>query len=86
MLVHYLFRENGQLGKIFFCNKAYQNLYFYGDLVYKFKKIAGKSYFNKLNLLKKINKRHIKVGYNINIMRQSARRFNPLVGAQCGST
>ena len=25
-----------------FCNKAYQNLYFYVDLVYEFKRIVGK--------------------------------------------
>ena len=38
---------------------------FYGDLVYKFKRIVGK-------LVKKMVKRYIRVGYNLDIMRQSA--------------
>ena len=43
---------------------------FYGDLVYKFKRVCGKSNFN--DQFKKIVKRYITVGYNLNIMRQSA--------------
>ena len=43
---------------------------FYGDLVYKFKRIVGKSNFS--DQFKKIVKRYIKVGYNLDIMRQSA--------------
>ena len=43
---------------------------FYGDLVYKFKRIVGKSNFN--DQLKKIVKRYIRVGYNLDITRQSA--------------
>ena len=43
---------------------------FYGDLVYKFKRIVGKPNFS--NQFKKIVKRYIRVGYNLNIMRQSA--------------
>ena len=35
---------------------------FYGDLVYKFKRIVGKPNFN--NQFKKIVKRYIRVGYN----------------------
>ena len=42
----------------------------YGDLVYKFKRIAGKPNFS--DQLKKIVKRYIRVGYNLDIMRQSA--------------
>ena len=36
---------------------------FYGDLVYKFKRIVGKSNFS--DLFKKIVKRYIRVGYNL---------------------
>ena len=43
---------------------------FYGDLVYKFKGIVGKAYF--CDQFKKIVKRYIRVGYNLDIMRQSA--------------
>ena len=43
---------------------------FYGDLVYKFKRIDGKTSFS--DQFKKIIKRFIKVGYNLDVMRQSA--------------
>ena len=43
---------------------------FYGDLVYKFKRIVGKPNFN--DEFKKIVKRYTRVGYNLDIMRQSA--------------
>ena len=43
---------------------------FYGDLVYKFKPIVGRSNFS--DQFKKIVKRYIRVGYNLDIMRQSA--------------
>ena len=43
---------------------------FYGDLVYKFKRIVGKPNFS--DQYKKIIKRYIKVGYNLDVMRQSA--------------
>ena len=43
---------------------------FYGDLVYKFKRIAGKPNFS--DQFKKIVKRYIRVGYNLDIMRLSA--------------
>ena len=39
---------------------------FYGDLVYKFKRIVGKSNFS--DQFKKIVKRYIRVGYNLDIM------------------
>ena len=42
----------------------------YGDLVYNFKRIVGKS--NLSDQFKKIVKRYIRVGYNLGIMRQSA--------------
>ena len=43
---------------------------FYGDLVYKFKRIVGKPNFS--DQFKKIVKRYIRVGYNLDIMWQSA--------------
>ena len=43
---------------------------FYGDLVYKFKRMVGKPNFN--DQFKKIVKRYTRVGYNLDIMRQSA--------------
>ena len=42
----------------------------YGDLVNKFKRVVGKSNFS--DQLKKIVKRYIRVGYNLDVMRQSA--------------
>ena len=41
----------------------------YGDLVFKFKRIVGKSNFN--DQFKKIVNRYIRIGYNLDIMRQS---------------
>ena len=43
---------------------------FYGDLVYKFKRIVGKPNFS--DRFKKIEKRYIRVGYNLDIMPKSA--------------
>ena len=43
---------------------------FYGDLVYKFKRIVGNPNLN--DQFKKIIKRYKKVEYNLDIMRQSA--------------
>ena len=42
----------------------------YGDLVHKFKQIAGKSNFS--DQFKKIVKRYIRVGYNLDVMLQFA--------------
>ena len=43
---------------------------FYGDLVYKFNKIVGRSDFS--DQFRKIVLRYKRIGYSINIMRQSA--------------
>ena len=43
---------------------------FYGNLVYKFKRIVGKPNFS--GQFKKIAKHYIRVGYNFDIVRQSA--------------
>ena len=49
---------------------------FYGDLVYKFKNIVGRVDFS--DQFRKIIVRYKRIGYNINIMRQSACLvFNP---------
>ena len=42
---------------------------FYGDVVDKFTRIVGKPCFS--DQFKKIVKRYIKVGYNLDVMRQS---------------
>ena len=50
---------------------------FYGDLVYKFKKIVGRADFS--DQFRKIIVCYKRIGYNINIMRQSACLvFNPI--------
>ena len=45
-------------------------LYFYGDLVYKSKRIIGKPNFRAL--CKKLIKRYKRVGYNMDIIQYSA--------------
>ena len=50
---------------------------FYGDLVYKLKKIVGRADFS--DQFRTIIVRYKRIGYNINIMRQSACLvFNPI--------
>ena len=50
---------------------------FYGDLVYKFKTIVGRADFS--DQFRKIIVRYKRIGYNINIMRQSAcLMLNPI--------
>ena len=57
---------------------------FYGDLVYKFKRIVGKPNFS--DQFQKIVKRYIKVGYNFDVMRQSACLvLNPITVYSYGS-
>ena len=46
------------------------SIQFYGDLVYKFKKIVGRADFS--DQFRKIIVRYKRIGYNINTMRQSA--------------
>ena len=62
-----------------FCDIPYVDFEpeFYGDLVYKFKKIVGRVDFS--DQFRKIIVRYKRIGYNINIMRQSACLvFNPI--------
>ena len=50
---------------------------FYGDLVYKFKKLKG---INDFFQFRKIITRYRRIGYNLNVMRQSACLvFNPIM-------
>ena len=51
---------------------------FYGDLVYKFKKIIGNPNFS--NLLKRIVNRFRRAGFSLDIMLQTACQvFNPIM-------
>ena len=51
---------------------------FYGDLVYKFKKLKGINDFSFQ--FRKIITRYRRIGYNLNVMRQSACLvFNPII-------
>ena len=53
-------------------------LEFYGDLVYKFSKIVGKSNFSEQ--FKKLINRYKRIGYSLDIMRQTAYLFiNPII-------
>ena len=56
---------------------------FHGDLVYEFKPIVGKPNFS--DQFKKIVKCYIRVGNNLDIMRQSACLvLNPITDYSCG--
>ena len=56
---------------------------FYGDFFHKFKRIVGKPNFS--DQFKNIIKRYIKVGYNLDVMRQSACLvLNPITVYSCG--
>ena len=56
--------------------KAYRNQ-FYGDLVYKFKKIRGITHFS--DQFRKLKMRYKRIGYNLNVMRQfSCLVINPI--------
>ena len=58
--------------------QGFSNPEFYGDLVYKFRKIIGNPNFS--DLFRRIVKRFRRTGYNLDIMRQTACLvFNPIV-------
>ena len=58
-------------------HQGLSELEFYGDLVYKFKKIVGRADFS--HQFRKIIVGYKRIGYNINIMRRSACLvFNPI--------
>ena len=50
--------------------KGLSEFEFYGDLVYKFRKIVGRNDFS--NQFRKIIIHHKRIGYNKNVMRQTA--------------
>ena len=53
---------------------------FYGDLVYKLKKVIGSNAFSFSFQFRKIITRYRRIGYNLNVMRQSACLvFNPIM-------
>ena len=55
---------------------------FYGDLIYKFKKLTGNNDFSFQ--FRKIITRYRGIGYNLNVMRQSACLvFNPIMVDNC---
>ena len=57
---------------------------FYGDLVYKFKKIVGNPNFS--NILKRIVNRFKRTGYSLDIIRQTACLvFNPIMVEGCAA-
>ena len=59
-------------------HQGLSELEFYGDIVYKFQKIVGRADF--YDQFRKIIVRYKRIGYNINIMRQSACLvFNPIM-------
>ena len=53
-----------------FCNKACWHHEYYGDLVYTFRKIVGKTEF--FDEFKKLSMRYQPKGYNVDVMRLSA--------------
>ena len=58
---------------------AYRNQNFFGDLVYKFKRIVGRTDFS--DPFRKFIIRYERIDYNLNVMRQSACLvFNPITG------
>ena len=73
ILLKYSGPRKNPLWKPVFCNPE-----FYGDLVYKFKKIIGNPNFS--NRLKRIVNRFRRAGYSLDIMRQTACLvFNPIM-------
>ena len=57
---------------------------FYGDLVYRFRKIVGKSNFSQQ--FRKLINRYKRIGYSLDIMRQTACLVvNPIVVDGCAS-
>ena len=74
---HYELVSKFNVGLKTLLHQGLSELEFYGDLVYKFKKIVGRADFS--DQFKKIVVRYKCIGYNINIMRQSACLvFNPI--------
>ena len=74
---HYELVSKFSVGLKTLLHQGLSELEFYGDLVYKFKKIVGRADFS--DQFQKIIVRYKRIGYNINIMQQSACLvFNPI--------
>ena len=74
---HYELVSKFNVGLKTFLHQGLSEPEFYGDLVYKFKKNVGRVDFS--DPFRKIIVRYKRIGYNINIMRQSACLvFNPI--------
>ena len=64
--------------KIFAVSPLYIKIVTYGDLIYKFKKLIGRNDFSFQ--FRKFITRYRRIGYNLNVMRQSACLvFNPIM-------
>ena len=75
-ILHRIFDIHVSLKKLM--QQGICNPEFYGELVYKFKKIIGNPNFS--NLLKRIVNRFKRAGYSLDIMRQTASLvFNPIM-------
>ena len=74
---HYELISKYNVGLKTLLNEGLSEPEFYGDLVYKFKKLIGSSDFSFQ--FRKIITRYRRIGYNLNVMRQSACLvFNPI--------
>ena len=74
---HYELVSKFSVGLKTLLHQGLSELEFYGDLVYKFKKIVGRADIS--DHFRKIIVRYKCIGYNLNIMRQSACLvFNPI--------
>ena len=74
---HYRLVSKFNLGLKTLLHQGLSEREFYGDLVYKFKTIVGRADFS--DQFRKIIVRYKRIGYNINIMQQSACLvFNPI--------
>ena len=75
---HYELVSKFSVGLKTLLHQGLSELEFYGDLVYKFKKIVRRADFS--DQFRKIIVRYKRIGYNINIMRLSACLvFNPIM-------
>ena len=68
---HYELISEFNVGSKSLLNHGLSEPEFYGDLVYKFKKFRGMTDFS--DQFRKIIMRFKRIGYNLNVMRQSAR-------------
>ena len=75
---HYELISKYNVGLKTLLSEGLSELEFYGDLVYKFKKLKGINDFSFQ--FRKIITRYRRIGYNLNVMRQSACLvFNPIM-------